>query len=117
MSMYNMIFGINPNSDQLLDLLGATREDFGRFRDVYISGEYIVVHTRCGGGNRDDYFPEWVEDHPWYIRDEDCDFDSTYADIYFKIPEDDNTRSIIEALEQGNNPKDQWELLFKALKQ
>jgi hypothetical protein len=114
-----MIFGMNPNSDQLLDLLGATREDFGRFRDVYISGEYIIVHTRCGGGNREEYehIFEDMSDHPWYIRDEDCDFDSTYADIYFKIPEDVNTRSIIEALEQGNNPKDQWDLLFKTLKQ
>ena len=61
MSLYNMLFGMNPDTDKLLSLLDATREDFGRFRNVYMRDGYIVVHTRCGGGNREDYFPDWVE--------------------------------------------------------
>lgn len=113
MSLYNMIFGRNPDSDKLLKLLDAEAGDFGRFRDVYVDGEYIVVHTRCGGGNREDYFPEWVEDHPWYSHDEDCDFDYTYADIYFKIP-DDKLKTYVALLEQGRNPDQVWDELLNA---
>jgi hypothetical protein len=92
MSMYNMMFGRNANTAQLLELLNKTEADFGRFRDVFVKDGYIVVHTRNGGGNREDYedvFDE-MSDHPWHSHDEDCDFDCTYANIYFKIPEDVN---------------------------
>ena len=34
MSLYNMIFGMNPDSDKLLSLLGKTKSDFGRFRKI-----------------------------------------------------------------------------------
>lgn len=107
MSLYNMLFGKNPSSDQLLGLLDATAGDFGRFRDVYVQDGFIVVHTRCGGGNREDYFPSWVEDHEWYSHDEDCSFDETYADIYFKVPED-KMKTMVALLDQGHNPSDAW---------
>lgn len=115
MSLYNMIFGMNPDSDKLLSLLDATKEDFGRFRNIYMEDGYIVVHTRCGGGNREDYFPSWVEDHPWYSHDEDGDFDNTYADIYFKIPENHKDFLAIRNYEEGVNPSKQWEELFATL--
>ena len=72
MSMYNMLFGVNPDTDTLLSLLGKTAGDFGRFRNVYMEDGYIIVHTRNGGGNREDYedvFDEMSE-HPWYSHDE-----------------------------------------------
>ena len=115
MSLYNMLFGMNPDADKLLSLLDATRDDFGRFRNVYVDDGYIVVHTRCGGGNREDYFPEWVEDHPWYSHDADDDFDCTYADIFFKVPED-KLATYVALLEPGANPAEQWEALFAAMK-
>ena len=83
MSLYNMLFGMNSDADKILGFLGKTREDFGRFRNVYMEDGYIVVHTRCGGGNREDYesvFDE-MREHPWYSHDADEDFDCTYADI------------------------------------
>ena len=116
MSMYNMLFGMNPDSDKLLSLLGKTRDDFGRFRGVFVEDGFIVVHTRNGGGNREDYegvFDE-MSAHPWYSHDEDDDFDCTYANIYFKVPED-KFDTYVALLEPGANPKDQWEALFKAL--
>jgi len=113
--MYNMLFGMNPDADKLLSLLDATQDDFGRFRNVYVADGYIVVHTRCGGGNRDDYFPDWVEDHPWYSHDEDGDYDCTYADIYFKIPED-KLATYVALLNPGADPAEQWDALFKAMK-
>jgi hypothetical protein len=114
MSLYNMVFGMNPDSDKLLELLGATRDDFGRFRNVYIDG-CIVVHTRCGGGNREDYFPDWVEDHPWYSHDADDDFDCTYADIYFKVPENHKDFLAIQNFDEGVKPSAQWTDLFATL--
>jgi hypothetical protein len=115
--MYNMIFGVNPDSDRLLELLGKTREDFGRFRDVYMEDGCIVVHTRNGGGNREDYedvFAE-MEDHPWYSHDADDDFDCTYANIYFKLPEDEQVMVVLKGLEGGSNPSHKWSELLGAL--
>jgi hypothetical protein len=111
--MYNMLFGVNPNADQLLALLDATKEDFGRFRDVYVNNGYIVVHTRCGGGNREDYFPEWVEDHPWYSHDADDDFDCTYADIFFKLPPEE--KLLTELMHKGRDPAGAWKELLDEL--
>jgi hypothetical protein len=116
MSLYNMVFGVNPNSDQLLEVLGKTREDFGRFRDVYVEDDCIVVHTRNGGGNREDheYVFEEMSEHPWYSHDEDDDFDCTYANIYFKIPED-KLKTYVALLEQGRNPSEAWKEFFNAV--
>ena len=114
MSMYNMVFGMNPDSEKLLGLLGKTTADFGRFRDVFMEDGYIVVHTRNGGGNREDYedvFDEMSE-HPWYSHDADDDFDCTYANIYFKMPEDEKLMVILRDLKAGKNPSHQWSELF-----
>ena len=112
MSLYNMIFGMNPDSDKLLSLLGKTKSDFGRFRNVYMDEGYIVVHTRNGGGNREEYedvFDEMSE-HPWYSHDADDDFDCTYASIYFKIPEGaDRTWIELHGLDHSTDPETQWD--------
>lgn len=52
MSLYNIVFGQNPLSDFLLGLLNMTRDDVGRFRDVFVEKDQIAVYTRNGGGNR-----------------------------------------------------------------
>jgi len=108
---------MNPDSDKLLEILGKTREDFGRFRNVYMEDGCIVVHTRNGGGNREDYedvFDEMSE-HPWYSHDADDDFDCTYANIYFKLPEDEKLLTILRGLDEGANPSKQWSELFSVL--
>ena len=109
-----MLFGMNPDTDKILQLLNKSRDDFGRFRNVYMSDGYIIVHTRCGGGNREsyEYVFEEMSQHPWYSHDEDDDFDSTYADIYFKVPQ--KVEGINE-LNVGQDPKAQWDKLFKLL--
>lgn len=118
MSMYNMLFGMNPDADKLLEFLGKTKEDFGRFRNVYMDEGFIVVHTRNGGGNREDYedvFEEMAE-HPWYSHDEDDSFDCTYANIYFKVPEDaTQTMLALHNFNKGADPKKQWAELFAAM--
>ena len=115
MSLYNMVFGMNPDSNKLLEVLGKTQADFGRFRNVYMEDGYIVVHTRNGGGNREDYedvFDE-MSTHPWYSHDADDDFDCTYANIYFKVPEgSEQTMMALRGLNEGENPSKQWAELF-----
>lgn len=112
MSFYNMLLGENPLSGILLSILGFTTKDqIPRYRDCYWNGEYIAIYTRTGGGNRDYYesletcmenYPEYFKEvpqdypqgpwnsdlrkHPEYVKDEDDDFDSTYATFYFNLP-------------------------------
>jgi hypothetical protein len=114
MSLYNMLFGEGNDVDFLLKLLDAERGDFGRFRSAYVTPTHIVVHTRCGGGNREEYFPEWVVDHPLYTYDEDDDFDNTYADIYFKHPA--GYEDLLKEMSVGVvTPAEKWKNLFEAL--
>ena len=89
--MYNALFGYNELANKLLEILDLSKEDFGRFRDCYLSEDKkrIIVYTRCGGGNRE-YYQEIfdkMEQHPLYLTDYDDDFDSTYASIEFKLPD------------------------------
>jgi hypothetical protein len=118
MSLYNTLFGMNPDTEKLLSVLGKTAGDFGRFRNVFMEDGYIVVHTRNGGGNREDYedvFGEMAE-HPWYSHDADDDFDCTYANIYFKIPEGkEETLVALHGFNEGANPSKQWAELFAHL--
>jgi hypothetical protein len=93
-SMYNLIHGMNPMSIKLLAMLKLTMADFGRFRDVTeISrvinkeGEFlglrIVVLTRTGGDNRDEYQDtiNALRKHKSYLEDGDDVLDNTY--MYF----------------------------------
>lgn len=127
MSLYNMLFGTNPASEMILATLGLSLSDVPRFRDVYLHDGYIVVHTRTGGGNRD-WYDEPNDDNPdgpwnstlvankYYVRDEDDDFDSTYADFYFKYPEgyEDDFKAIAESADDYK-PSEKWQLLFDSL--
>lgn len=88
--MYTALFGENADAEKLLKMLDLTREDFGRFRDCYLSpdGERIIVYTRCGGGNREAYDEVYLkmEQHTFYITNYDDDFDETYSSFEFSVP-------------------------------
>ena len=132
MSMYNMIFGENAASDWLLALLDLTRADVGRFRDAYVTddGTQIAVYTRNGGGNREHWGDEEAEPdcsctgciiecrlpkHPLYVRDEDDEFDSTYATVFFRVP--DAALSLVKDLAEKRNPNALWLSTLKELEQ
>lgn len=145
MSLYNMLFGVNPAGGVILATLGLSSADVPRFRDCYVSkigNEYrIVIHTRTGGGNRDYYenrgtceesYPEyfgegkeepsgpWNDDlraSPHYDRDMDDDFDSTYADFYFRLPAEYEAE--LKALADRQEfiaPSEKWQMLLDSLK-
>ncbi len=101
MSLYNALFGVNPFAGLLLEALGTHSGNVPRFRDCYLSEDKseIIIHTRTGGGNRDEYEKGgeyWEEGQidndalralPGFKYDADDDFDCTYADFHYEIPE------------------------------
>ena len=88
MSLYSMLFGVDPNADVILAILGLKKSDIERFRDCGFTENGIMVYTRTGGWNRHDYPNEALINNLYYSYDEDDNFDSTYATYYFNIPEE-----------------------------
>lgn len=141
MSLYNNLFGINEIAPALLRVLGFSHADIPRFRDCFLHGSCIVVHTRTGGGNRLWYeseekcrkeYPEeflsgeapagpWNSDlrkHVCYLKDEDDDFDCTYANFYFSFPkEHEETLTFLALDHQGTPPAERWQALIKSMKE
>lgn len=114
--LYNMMFGEHDHADMLLACLGFTKGDCGRYRSCYIDDGKIVIHTRNGGGNREEYQDtiDTLAEHPDYLYDEDDSFDCTYANIYFRFPE--KHKEMLSALPNDETPSDKWQKLFEALK-
>lgn len=108
--LYNMVFGVSDAFARLLTVLNLKPSDCGRFRDCYLtmSGE-IAVYTRNGGGNREAYQPvlDQLAKHPQWIRDEDDAFDSTYATIYFRIP-DEHREEIMRTITPELDRNTRW---------
>ena len=63
----------NVDSKQILEAIGIKEEDIPRLRGVGIDDGKIIIHTRTGGGNRDDYEKEnnALAKNKYYLSDED----------------------------------------------
>lgn len=87
MSLYNELFSENEDAMALLGFAGLTRNEFMRYRDVYLraNGTEIIVYTRLGGDNRKAYQDtiRKLRQKPNYIKDFDDDYDCTYAYFIF----------------------------------
>ena len=112
------MFGVNPASAVILKTIGIDVNEVARFRDVYFEDGQIVLHTRTGGGNRDDYAGsnQELQDNEFYIHDEDDDFDSTYANFYFRFPDEyaADLKALAESLD-NHTPSEKWKLLFESI--
>lgn len=86
MSLYNALFGKNPDTATILASLGLEEKDVERFRDCGITDRYIYIYTRTGGVNRAGYRNEKLTSNPYYIYDHDDPFYNTYATYIFRIP-------------------------------
>lgn len=145
MSLYGAIFGKNPLSALVLEALGVGEADVPRFRDAYYDGEgnRLVIHTRTGGGNRDFYehedrcraeYPEYFTgenqpEGPWnadlrkipgFLYDADDDYDCTYADWYYSVPEAfAPIFSELKALGAGSEakPAERWQSLLAGMRE
>lgn len=92
MSLYNLLFGVNPTAAVLLKMLGITNiSNIPRFRDCFMNsdGTEIIIHTRTGGGNRAEYEEQnaAMREIAGFISDDDDSFDSTYANFRYGVPE------------------------------
>ena len=126
MSMYGMVFGQTAYGPALVGLLMRKQEfDVGRYRDAWVEQDgdalLIRVHTRNGGGNREDYDDGSMAEHPWYVRDEDDSYDNTYADWWFRPALDELDPEDVEALVALAQPAvdmtARWEAAINALKE
>jgi hypothetical protein len=131
MSLYNMIHGVNPLAPVLMKMLGAAPGDVPRLRDCYFDGEHIVIYTRTGGGNRDCYdsrettdsedydgpFNDDVRALPGFVRDEDDDYDSTYASFYFEVPQQFHMLlDKLKSMAQKQTQAERWEAALDHIK-
>jgi hypothetical protein len=130
MSLYHALFGVNPFSRALLQMLGTTEGSIPRYRDCFLNeaGDEIIIHTRTGGGNRDHYDEPNDDnlDGPWngnlraipgYKYDEDDDFDSTYADFHYAIPEAFKEQvALLKDLGAVTNPDERWQTLLENIR-
>jgi hypothetical protein len=118
MSLYNMLFGVNQAAPILLAAIGISHAHVPRFRDCFIEGDKIVIHTRTGGGNREDYEEEngELQANQFYVYDEDDDFDCTYANFYYRFP--DEYAAELKAIAEKSDsisPSEKWQQLLTSL--
>lgn len=124
MSLYNMVHGQNPIGPLLVALLHEQQPiEVGRYRDAWVEHEgddlLIRVHTRNGGGNREDYDDPSMQAHPWYVRDADDDFDCTYADYWFRpdlttLP-NDAALALVEMAQAPVDMGERWRAAIDAI--
>jgi hypothetical protein len=121
MSLYNMLFGVNPFSGVLLQMLDVSSDDVPRFRDCFLNedGSEIVIHTRTGGGNREDYEDgnDFLASIAGYKFDADDDFDCTYADFHYDVPEPFKEQvALLKDLGAVSNPAERWQAVIEGLR-
>ena len=92
MSLYNRLFSENKDATALLGMINCTRDDFMRYRDVYLdkTGTIITVVARIGGRNRKEYgcILNNIRKNVYYKKDFDDNLDDTYTYIQFSAPEE-----------------------------
>lgn len=128
MSLYNMLFGVNPFSGVLLEMLGTAPAKIPRYRDCFLDDDGdIVIHTRTGGGNRQYYDGPNIDnmDGPWNMNlralpgfkfDADDSFDPTYADFHFAVPDAFKPQiALLKDLGAVGNPAERWKELLDGL--
>ena len=100
----------NPDQDKCIRAVGLDPDKIPRLRGAgiqkmdgnFILDYCIVIHTRTGAGNRKDYEANeknidhvfegdsnpYMRTSPYYLMDEDDNFDHTYVNFFYRIPED-----------------------------
>lgn len=136
MSMYDLVTGNQGQHERgrvLLAILGIN--DPGRFRDAWVErgedGEPVIaIYTRNGGGNREHWdgvteagpgcdctgciATHQLPAEPLYLRDQDDEFDSTYATFYFRAPDEYRDR-LAEIAQDPVNMSDRWKAMIDAI--
>ena len=108
MSLYNMLYGVNPSTFYILPMLGKHPDEYPRYRDCFVNDDnQIVVLTRVGGMNRNTGFKEdELYKHPNYIKTYDDDFDNTYGYYVFSVP--DKWKDDFNRILNSQKPSDEY---------
>ena len=121
MSLYNQIFGYNPIAPTLLLILQLDPQKIPRFRDAYIDDlGNIVIYTRTGGNNRATYASEnqALREIPGFIRDEDDDYDETFAKFTYEVAEPFVPAVAIMLMAQDHfDPGERWKAMLKGMQE
>lgn len=117
MALYTQLFGENKEATSILGFANLNREMFPRYRDVFLcdDGNNVIVYTRIGGPNRNNYKQQIknIKQHKQFIKDYDDKYDNTYAYFKFKVlPEYIDTTKIMF----DEEPLTVWELFERHLK-
>lgn len=115
MSFYRALFGGNSNEDFVNTILGEMGVDEpGRYRDAWIEYDedekepIFVLLSRTGGGNREEYedINEIIGSHSACISDIDSEFDSTYNEFRFKVPDKYKDLTMTKYMDAGGKCRD-----------
>lgn len=89
MSLYSHVVGTNKYAHLVMVVLDLKPSDLGRFRDAFFSPDAIVVRTRTGGGNREEYEASinTLKAHKLFLSEADCEYDDTFMDFKFGYPD------------------------------
>lgn len=123
MSLYNQLFGFNPFAAIFVKVAGLHHVGVPRFRDCFLERNKdgvleIVLYTRSGGPNRDDYEKEHaiIAEMPNYLRTVDDDFDTTYAKFYFSIQDEiKEPMENLAAIGGIADPAGKWKTMLEKL--
>lgn len=76
--------------EKLLQSIGLSIYDFGRFRHAFIRDGRIYAYSRIGGGNAKEYRDcfKTLRKNEYYDDDQEDECECTYHDFYFNLPED-----------------------------
>ena len=91
MSLYHLLHG--KPSDELFEKLILWSDlkniEIPRFRDISVSDKepVVIILTRTGGGNREEYEADNVAMTVFdtFIEEYDCSWDRTYAEFRYNI--------------------------------
>jgi len=107
-SLYNMLFGKNPQSSLLLAVIGLRENDVERLRDVSVADDgRIEVYTRTGGGNREDYPNFALRSAPGWAGSVDDEYDCSYCTDTFDVPPEwaTDVAGLADVLTNGLRPE------------
>ena len=121
MSLYNLMNGVNQSTFYILPMLEKHPDGYPRFRDCFLwdaenpeYDDHIIIYTRTGGGNRDDYEVEneAMRQMEGFVTDYDDSFDCTYASWVFKVP--DKWKPDFDKIKEGDlmNTSDEYKALL-----
>ena len=121
MSLYNLMNGVNQSTFYILPMLEKHPDAYPRFRDCFLwdaenpeYDDHIIIYTRTGGGNRDDYEVEneAMRQMEGFVTDYDDSFDCTYASWVFKVP--DKWKPDFDKIKEGDlmNTSDEYKALL-----